>query len=56
MAQVTSTGSGSFASGQVMCGSSNHVGFQPGTFGYVGYETAGTNFVYTACTRRPSTT
>jgi hypothetical protein len=48
MAQVTSTGSGSFASGPVLCGSSNHVSFQPGTFGYVGYETAGANFVYAA--------
>lgn len=43
---VTTNSSGSFASGQIQCGTSNLLKLQPGSFGYVGYEDSHANFVY----------
>jgi len=47
-ARVTSSGTGAYASGEVLCGTSNVVLLEPGSFGYAGYEAPCGNFVYTA--------
>jgi hypothetical protein len=47
-ARVTSSGAGAYTSGEVLCGTSNVVMLQPGSFGYAGYEAPCGNFVYTA--------
>jgi hypothetical protein len=44
--RVATDGAGNFASPQFKCGTTNHLTFRPGSFGYVGYEDARGNFIY----------
>jgi hypothetical protein len=46
--RLTTDGSGAYASGQIQCGTSNHLTLKPGSFGYAGYEDAHGNFIYMA--------